>query len=49
MNSKFSFFSTGCLTKAKEPNLPYYLFIIERGKNTWIHVFPEMQTDSSKI
>ena len=25
LNSEFSFCYTGCLTKAKEPSLPYYL------------------------
>ena len=31
LNSEFSFSQTGCLTKAKEPSLPYYLpIVVER-------------------
>ena len=39
LNSAFSFSQTGCLTKAKEPSVPYYLPIAEeRNKN---HAFPK--------
>ena len=48
----FSFSLTSCLTKAKEPSLPYY-FIHCKGENRWIPTFPksnrETQTTSSRI
>ena len=33
LNSEFFFPQTGCLTKAKEPNLPYYLPIVGGRKD----------------
>ena len=38
LNSKFSFSSVSCLTKAKESYLLYY-FTHSWGKNRWIHAF----------
>ena len=47
LNSQFSSFKTGCLTKTKEPSLPYYLSRDgERGEE--IHAF-EMQRTSFRI
>ena len=39
LNSQFSFSLIGCLTKVKEPNLPYYLYIAGKEKK-WIHSIP---------
>ena len=37
---EYIFFSyTGCLTKARELSLSYFLFIAEEKENRWIHVF----------
>ena len=54
LNSQFSFSYTGCLTKAKEPSLPYYL-PADGGKIIAYIPFPklltlcEMQTASTVI
>ena len=54
LNSEFSFFKTGCHTKIKKPNLPYYL-LIAGGRIVGRILFPkaltlcEMQTDSSRV
>ena len=54
LNSKYSFSSTSCLTKAEEPSLPYYLPIA--GGRIFVFIpFPrvlvlcEMQSVSSRI
>ena len=39
LNLEFFFFLTGCLTKAKEPCLPYYLPLPGKEKR-WIHAYP---------
>ena len=54
MNSEFSFSKTSCLTKAKEPSLPYYLpiaggWIIGFIPFPRILVLCEMQSVSSRI
>ena len=41
LNSEFSFSETGCLTKAKELSLSYYLPIGVWEKNRWIHALPK--------
>ena len=54
LNSEFSFSQTSCLTKAKEPSLPYYL-PIAGGRIIRFIPFPrvlvlcEMQSVSSRI
>ena len=54
LNSEISFSKTGCLTKAKEPSLPYYLPLAGRRIIRFIP-FPrvlvqcEMQSASSRI
>ena len=54
LNSEFSFSLTGCVTKVKEPSLPYYL-PIDEGRIIGLIPFPrvlvlrEMQSISSKI
>ena len=40
LNSEFFFLQTGCLTKAKEPNLPYYLLIAEGRIDGFITLVP---------
>ena len=40
LNSEFSYSPIDCLTKAKEPSLPYYIFRAGE-ENRWIHTFPE--------
>ena len=37
LNQKFSFSSTGCFAKTKELSLLYYLTLVGREKNIWIH------------
>ena len=54
LNSEFFFSSTGCLTKAKEPCLPYYLKIGKVRTDGFLPflealVQNEMQGDSSRI
>ena len=41
LNSKFSFPNTGCLTKAKESSLSYYLPIASGGEKKWIYALPK--------
>ena len=54
LNSDFSFSKTECLTKAKEPSLPYYL-LTAGGRITGFILFSrvlvlcEMQSVSSRI
>ena len=45
LNSEISFSKTGCLTKAKESSLPFYLFIA--SVRIWVHAFP-MKSSSVK-
>ena len=45
LNSSFSFFYIGCLTKAKEPSLSYYL-PIAREDNGWILAFLTQNANS---
>ena len=41
LNCKFSFFETGCLSKTKEPGLPYY-FLIAGGRENGFMPFEEL-------
>ena len=45
-NSKFSFSKTGCLTKAKELSLPYYLFIAKGRRTVGFILFPKVSISS---
>ena len=45
LNSEFTFY-TDCLTKTKEPRLPYYLPIV--GRDRWFHAFPEGISDMKR-
>ena len=54
LNSQFSFSWTGCLTKAKEPSLLYYLPIAQGRMTGFIPppkvlVLCDMQSSSSRI
>ena len=51
LNSDLSFSKTGCITKAKELSLPYYLLMTGREKIDILRIFTwsEMSADSSRI
>ena len=49
LNSEFSF-NTSCLTKAKEPSLPYYLFVADgERKDGFIPFLRAMAQDETHI